>query len=163
MTATLPSADRERLLRAIPTLTAVSGTVDILYAMGMGLTRGAAPERVLQSVASGLLGAEAYTGGTATAALGLVLHFILMGLMASVFVIAATRLAWLTARPALAGIAYGLVTSATMNLVVIPLSAIGHLPNFTPRAIASTLFAHIVLVGLPFAFMTRRLLGKNRG
>ena len=45
-----------------------------------------------QSIASGLLGKAAYEGGSATAPLGLALHFFIAFVMALVYVLAARRL-----------------------------------------------------------------------
>jgi hypothetical protein len=56
----------------------IAGAIDITYALGFSASRGVAPTRILQSVASGLLGPSSFEGGTATAALGFVLHFVLM-------------------------------------------------------------------------------------
>ena len=52
----------------------IAGAIDISYAIIVNLPR-VAPARVLQSVASGLLGRAAYEGGAPTAWLGLFLHF----------------------------------------------------------------------------------------
>jgi hypothetical protein len=53
----------------------VAGTLDISYATGFSYWRsGTPPARILQSVASGLLGADAYQGGASTAALGVALQ-----------------------------------------------------------------------------------------
>jgi hypothetical protein len=61
----------------------VAGTFDITYACTFWyLKRGVLPKRVLQSVASGLLGDASFTGGGRTAALGLVLHFFIATSMA---------------------------------------------------------------------------------
>ncbi|MEO7167842.1 MAG: hypothetical protein ABI787_09650, partial [Spartobacteria bacterium] len=61
--------------RAILIGGAIAGILDITYAIGFSAWRGVAPLRLLQSVASGLLGAPAFEGGLPTAALGLFLHF----------------------------------------------------------------------------------------
>ena len=79
----------------------IAGLIDITYALGFSALRGVAPTRILQSVASGLLGSPAYQGGAATAALGLVLHFLLMWIIAALFYFASTRLRFLVARPVL--------------------------------------------------------------
>ena len=69
----------------------VAGAIDISYAIIANLAR-VAPEKVLQSVASGLLGRAAYQGGAATASLGLFLHFAMTIAMAAIFVAAARSL-----------------------------------------------------------------------
>ena len=79
--------------RTILLATAVAGTLDITDAcVYYGVTKGVAPERIFQSVASGLLGKAAYAGGATTVALGLFLHFAIMAAMAAVYVLASRRL-----------------------------------------------------------------------
>ncbi len=54
----------------------LAGALDITYAIVFNYVRsGVPPVRILQSVASGLLGRAAYSGGAGTAGLGLALHF----------------------------------------------------------------------------------------
>jgi uncharacterized membrane protein YagU involved in acid resistance len=134
----------------------IAGTLDILYATGFSAMRGVAPTRILQSVASGLLGAAAYEGGTATAVLGLVLHFLMALLIAAIFCFASRRLTLLVRRPVLWGAAYGFVVYAVMNLVVIPLSAFPTPLRFVPIVVATGLFVHMFLVGVPIALAARR-------
>jgi hypothetical protein len=95
---------------------------------------------------SGLLGLNAYTGGKATAALGLLLHFFIAFVMALVYVRAGRRLPVLIAQPALMGALYGLVLFVVMNFIVIPLSAMGyHSPSLW--GFWRALLPHVVLVG----------------
>ena len=70
----------------------IAGACDITYAIVFFGFRGVPAERILQSVASGLLGAKAFEGGTATAALGLLLHFSIALLLALIFYLASIRL-----------------------------------------------------------------------
>ena len=103
----------------------VAGTCDICYATGFSYLRsGVAPSRVLDFVASGALGADAYTGGTATAAIGLAFHY-LIALMFTAFFFAAARVQpALIRHPVISGMVYGLAIYMVMNFVVIPLSRI---------------------------------------
>jgi hypothetical protein len=59
-------------------------------------------------------------------------------------------------RPAVCGILYGLMTFAVMNLVVLPLSAIGHVPQFSPVSLTNGLLIHAFGVGLPTAVVVAR-------
>src|SRR5690606_27863107 len=63
----------------------VAATLDITYAISFSAWRGVPPTRLLQSVASGLLGSASYEGGTATAVLGLILHYLMALLIAAIF------------------------------------------------------------------------------
>ncbi len=135
--------------------TAVAGTLDILFAAIMTLINGREPAAMLRTVASGPFPGAADWGAPGSA-LGLVVHFVLMAIMASVFVVAARSRPELRERPVYWGILYGLITYVVMNLVVVPLR-FGNWPP-TPGGIATQLFAHIVLVGIPIALITARQL-----
>jgi hypothetical protein len=64
-------------LRAVLVGGSIAGALDILFALSFAAANGMAPERLLQTVASGLLGEDAYAGGAPTALLGLAAHFAL--------------------------------------------------------------------------------------
>src|SRR5262245_62109470 len=99
------------------------GVLDITAAFVTWGVRGVPPIRILQSIARGLLGSSAMTGGPPTAALGLILHFFIAFSAAAVYWIASRRLPVLTLRPLPFGILYGIVVYVVMYWVVIPLSA----------------------------------------
>ena len=140
--------------RTIAWATLVAGTLDILLATMLSLVRGGSPADMLRFVASGPF-PDATNMGTSGALLGLVTHFALMAIMAAVFVIAAQRLPALTAKPIQWGVIYGLVTYVVMNLIVVPLRFPAAWPP-KPIGIATQLFAHIVLVGIPIARIAAR-------
>jgi hypothetical protein len=139
---------------------AIAGALDISAACGFyGLTRGVSPVRILQSVASGLLGAASFTGGAPTAALGLCLHFFIATGAATVYYLASRRLDLLTRRPAIAGPLYGVGVYFFMQYVVLPLSAVAKRP-FSLSTTLTQLVIHILCVGLPIAFVVSRHSGQ---
>jgi uncharacterized membrane protein YagU involved in acid resistance len=133
----------------------VAGALDIVYACTFWAMRAdVPPRRILQSVAAGLLGPASFKGGTATAALGLALHFFIALCMAAAYAIAAVRWPVLALRPVACGAAYGLMLYATMNFVVVPLSAAA--PGARdPLWIGASIAAHVVLIGIPIALAAR--------
>jgi hypothetical protein len=134
--------------------TAVAGTLDMTEAcVYWGVTKGVAPERIFHSVASGLLGKAAFTGGAATAVLGLVAHFCIMAVMVACYVLASLRLPILTKRPIAVGLAYGFATYAVMNYIVLPLSQAKHGGPFVLSTFANNLGAHLFMVGVPLALI----------
>jgi hypothetical protein len=134
--------------------TLVAGTLDITDAcVYWAVTKGVSPERIFQSVASGLLGKAAFKGGAQTAALGLLLHFGIMAVMVAVYALASLRLPILTKRPVLMGVGYGLATYAVMNYVVLPLSQASHGGPFRLPVFVNGVLAHVLLVGLPIALI----------
>lgn len=136
----------------------IAGAIDISYAVGFSAYRGVAPMRILQSVASGLLGSPAYQGGAATAALGFVLHFLLMLIIAAIFYVASSRLRFLLARPVLWGASYGFLVYWVMNLVVLPLSAFPSTVKFVPVVVITSLIVHAFGIGVPIALASRAAL-----
>ena len=142
---------------AYPILTGglIAGALDITAAIVVYAFRGVSPVRILQSVASGLLGPAAFTGGAATATLGLALHFVIATTAAAVFYLASRRLPALVRQPTLWGALYGIGVWLVMNFVVLPLSAVRQQP-FNPEMAALMVLIHIVCVGLPIAYAVRR-------
>ena len=144
------------MTRTILFATAVSGTLDILFAMILTLLFGRQVDNMLRFVASGPF-PSAPDWGTAGAVLGLIVHFTLMAIMAAIFVLAARRFPDMLQAPLKWGVIYGLITYVAMNWVVVPLRFAAPLPP-KPLSIATQLFAHIVLVGIPFALIAARTL-----
>src|ERR1043165_5712947 len=135
------------LARPILIATLIAGTLDILAAIGLTLFYGRDPMTMLRYVGSGPF-PGATDMGTGGSILGLVVHFALMAIMVTIFVLAAARLRRLWQQPILWGFLYGLATYVVMNWIVVPLRFQTPLPPST-RAIITQLFCHIVLVGIP--------------
>lgn len=135
----------------------LAGVLDLIAALVLYGLRGAAPQRILQSIASGLLGRAAFEGGAATAALGTGLHFLIAFTAAAVYVAASRRIPLLVRRPVLCGLAYGVAVYLVMNWVVVPLT-IGRGP-FRPGLAATLVVIHMACVGLPIALAAARVAG----
>ena len=146
------------MLKPTTIATAISGTLDILFAMVLTIAFGRQVPDMLRYVASGPVPA-ATDMGAAGAVVGLIVHFALMAIMAAVFVVAARNWPILTDKPIQWGIVYGLITYVVMNWVVVPLRFDAPLPP-RPTAILSQLFAHIALVGIPIAMVAARGMRK---
>lgn len=151
------STGRSGALRAILCGGLLAGILDITAAIVTNrLLRGTAPIRILQSVASGLLGTDSYKGGMRTALLGTALHFVITFTAAAVYYAASRRLNFLVQRPIVWGSLFGIAVYWFMNLVVLPLSAFPHKITFAPTNLAIGLVVHILCVGLPIALSVRR-------
>jgi uncharacterized membrane protein YagU involved in acid resistance len=137
---------------------AVAGALDIVFAISFAAYNGVAPVRLLQTVASGLLGTAAFTGGLATAVLGLVLHFGLSLLWATIFLGLALLAPTLVRHPLMAGAGFGIAVFLAMRLVVLPLSAFPYPVTFKPLATTLDLVSHALLFGLPIALAVRKAL-----
>ena len=142
------------MLKPIAIATAVSGTLDILFAMILTIFFGREIGNMLRYVGSGPF-PQATEMGASGAILGLLVHFALMAIMAAVYVFAARRIPALVAKPIQWGVIYGLATYVAMNWLVVPVRFDTPLPP-SPLSMATQLFAHIVLVGIPIALIASR-------
>jgi hypothetical protein len=134
----------------------IAGTCDIVYACTFwAIKRQVSPQRILQSVASGLLGKAAFEGGAATAALGLFLHFFIATSMSVVYWLVARQWPLLRQRPVPCGVFYGILLYGIMNYIVVPLSAFGPTSK-DPLWIGLSIAVHMFLIGLPIALVTSR-------
>ena len=147
------------MLKPIALATLISGTLDILFAMILTVAFGRQVPNMLRYVASGPF-PSATDMGMSGAILGLLVHFALMAIMAAVFMLAVGHRPSLVANPWLAALVYGLITYVVMNWLVVPMRFDVPLPP-KPLSIATQLFAHIVLVGVPFALIARKYLGSG--
>lgn len=135
----------------------VAGVSDITYAILFWQLRNGVPAaRVLQSVASGVLGAAATKGGWPAAALGLGLHFFIAFAFAAFFYFVSRRVPVLVRHAAVAGVLYGAGIFALMNLVVVPMSAFPRKLTFPPSVLITGLLIHMFGIGLPIALACRR-------
>lgn len=132
----------------------VVAALDILYAIVFWHFRGAAPIRVFQGVAAGLLGRDAFEGGPPTAVLGGLLHVFNALVIVAIYHLASRRLTFLARRPVPWGMLYGVLVCLVMTYIVIPLSAS---PSGPPSmtVLAINLVSHAFLVGLPCALFAR--------
>lgn len=133
------------------------GTLDILDAFVFNGFRGISPSRILQFIASGVLGREAaFSGGAATAALGLLLHFFIAFVVVTLYVLASQRLPILARQPFVFGPLYGVLVHLAMHYVVVPLSAVTRSPGPTPAAsMINQYLIHALGVGLVTALFAR--------
>jgi len=100
----------------------VAGSLDLTAAFvtfGWGAPR---------AIAAGLLGMQALHGGTGTWMLGVLLHYLIAYLAATVYCVASRRLEFLRPYFLLCGMFYGIAVYLVMNLIVLPSAA------FTPLA-----------------------------
>jgi uncharacterized membrane protein YagU involved in acid resistance len=130
----------------------IVGVLDLAYAIVVYSPQH--PIRVPQTIASGVLGMKSYNGGAQSAALGVVLHFIIALGAACVYYVASRWLEILIQRPVLFGPIYGALVYLFMHFVVLPLSAApqGHAPLIYQ---VSEFVWHWFGVGLPIALSVR--------
>ena len=154
-----PSSVTARMkLRAVAaTLTAglIAAILDIIAAFLVYGRLGAPPERILQGIASGILGPSAFEGGSKTAVLGLALHFIIALGAATMFYTASRKLKFLTRHAVISGFLFGIVVYFFMQDVVLPLSAYQK-GAFSLSIMLVGVVVHMFCVGLPISLTIRR-------
>ncbi len=135
----------------------IAGVLDLTAAFVTWGLKGVNPIIIAQSVASGLLGKDAFHGGLATAALGVVLHFFIACSAAAIFYALSRPLTFLTQHAIHWGLIYGIAVYMVMYWVVTPLSAVPkstHPPSISSIAIA--VLTHMFCVGLPISLSVAR-------
>ncbi len=151
------SSPLSRIASAVLAGGLAAGVLDIVYAIVSVGMRGRSPQWVLQSVASGLLGSEAFNGGWASAMLGLAAHFLIATGAAGVFALAACCADVLRKHWVASGLMFGVGVYLVMNFVVLPLSAVPFRITYTWAVLAQGFVSHALLVGLPISAAVRRL------
>ena len=126
----------------------IVGVLDLIYAILVYSPH--RPILVPQTIAGGLLGAKSYQAGVASAALGIVLHFVISFGAATTYYLASRKLTFLTARAIPFGILYGAAVYLVMHLIVLPLSAAPHSKTRLIYAVPEFV-EHWFCVGLPIA------------
>lgn len=139
----------------------LTGVVDGLFSSILSVAAyQSTVSRLFQGVASVLLGAEALSGGTRTAAIGVLMHFGVAFGWSAVFLFLVVRSAWvrsILASPygvAKVALLYGPSVWMVMSLVVIPL--LTHRPPTIGVRWWIQLVGHAPFVGLPIVASSRR-------
>lgn len=145
-------------IRTIVIGTLVAGSLDIASAILLTLIDGRSVVRMLQAVASGPFGDAPFSWGTAGAATGLAIHFLIMAAMVAAFVQGTRRVPALLSCPFAAGAAYGLLLYLFMYWLVIPLRWPTERSILDVRSVLIPAGIHITLVGIPIALVTTRML-----
>jgi hypothetical protein len=128
---------------------ALAGALDLVFAVTLWRTQGVPAEIIPKSVASGLLGSDAFSGGPGIIVLGLTLHFAMTTAMSGIYAAAPV---WVRARPFVSGPLFGAAVWVTMTRIVVPLSAAPLAPPPVLIQLADAA-AHLLLVGLPIALL----------
>ncbi len=117
------------------------------------------PIKVLQSVAAGAFGKEAYNGGWQMALTGLGFHTFIALCFAFFYVWIYPAFSKIFSNPIIAGIIYGCFVWTVMNIGLLKI-VLGK--TLTPKYILPNLIILILMVGLPIALVTNRFYKKNQ-
>jgi hypothetical protein len=142
--------------RALVYATLAAGALDATDGVVFFGLHGLNPIQVLQYIASGLLGAQSFRGGLATAGVGVLVHFAIAFAVAAIYLLASRSLEALRRQWAIFGLVYGAAVWAVMNLVILPMTAV--VPShITTAALLNGVIGHALFVGLPIAFFGSKL------
>jgi hypothetical protein len=142
---------RSQALRTIVLAWLIVGVLDITSAFVIATLKGTGSVRMLQGIASGLVGPRSFDNGLVTAGLGLAIHFFIALVVVSVFFVASRKINFLTRQPFLSGLVYGIAVYLFMYWVVIRLV----FPNAHPSLSrdVTAVIIHMTLIGLPTALV----------
>lgn len=140
----------------------IAGTLDILAAIIVYavILEKATAAQILQGIASGIFGREAYAGGAAMAVTGLLFHYVIAMLFTVGYFLVSPYLPFLHKQPIVSGIGYGAIVWMIMNLVVLPISAYKQ----PPLRLGPSLLGMLILmlaIGIPVATMAARYFSRQ--
>lgn len=140
------------------------GSADLLFAMAWWAAQaGTPPVRIVQSIWAWVVGRDAaFAGGAFSAVAGAGLYYTLMATIVGTYHGLAREYRVLRERPALAGALYGAAWFVLVHIVVVPLFSAAPPRRFLPEWNLACLAAHMLLIGIPTAWMTRRWYGAER-
>ena len=162
--ATTSPTIRNPLLRLSVIGGLIIGTLHLIFQVGLvyGLILKSPFISSLQYLASGAIGNAAFTGGLATALLGLILEFVMTIIIAGVFIFSADRIPLLRRHVIIGSLLYGFGVFIVMNFIVLPLSAAPPLPDPPTWFFIEAILEHILLIGLPLGILVQRNANTNQ-
>jgi len=131
------------------------GVLDITCTLMLNRLKGVPPARLLQGIASGILGSKSFEGGNRMAALGLSIHFLIAFVAATTYFLASRQLGVLVEHAVFCGLLYGIAVHLFMSFIVLPLSRVQR--PFSISAFAAQWVIHMLFVGLPISLVVRYL------
>jgi uncharacterized membrane protein YagU involved in acid resistance len=132
----------------------VAGALDILaailvYSIIMEQT---SPSRILQSIASGVFGKAAYSGGGTMVLAGLLLHFLIAFIFAAFYYAIFPYLSFLRKQKLISGVLFGVFVWMVMNFGVLRIVFSGFtLPD--PQSALLGMSILMVAVGIPISYI----------
>lgn len=133
------------------------GTLDLVFACGYWrLLHGVPPTRIIQVIASGVLGRRSFDEGGASVLLGLFLQYAISFVMVWAYYAVSGWVPALIRRGIwIYGVLYGLWLYVAMNDIVVPLSAAMKGSTIASWVVGSILESAL-LIGPPIAWIARR-------
>jgi len=151
--------DKRSFFKALALCLLIAGTLDISDALIFYGLRGVPPLGLLRFIAACLVGVSALHGGLGMAALGLAIHYTITLFWSALFLLAATRIAFLTRYAIASGLLYGCLIYLIMNFVVLPLTRLPpRTHHLAPAVLINGVLALVLFMGLPIALIARHFM-----
>lgn len=151
---TLRSSRRALRVAWLPIGGYTVATLDMLVAMAYWAPHGVHPSRILQGIASWVLGPSAFMGGSATAVLGALFYGQLLWGVVALYHALAQRYPILLRHPFRCGAIYGALAYGVIFQVVAPLLTGVHGP-LGLEWVTTCVLTYSFLVGIPCALFSR--------
>lgn len=162
MTTQPITSRKQSLLSAILITGIIAGIADGLAAIiNFYISTGRGPAPIFKSIAGGLFGMEAFTGGTSMIIWGVFLHLSIAMLFTAFFFLIFPGLRLAGKNKFLVAIVYGLFVWLVMNQLVLPASRLPHITFKWDKAITGALIL-IVCIGLPVSLLANRYYRLHR-
>lgn len=139
----------------------IAGTLDIIAAMAnFFIATGKNPVRVLQFIASGVFGTDAFSDDPLMPIYGLIFHFCIATIWTALFFIAYPIAKVAAKHWILSGVVYALIVWGTMTRVVLPLSYVPQQPFEIDKALLAIAIL-IACIGLPISYSANRFYSRQ--
>jgi uncharacterized membrane protein YagU involved in acid resistance len=116
---------------------------------------------VLQYVASGVFGKEAFSGGTTMTIAGLIFHYIIALSFTTFYFIVFPYVPFLGKQKLAGGVLYGAFVWSVMNLVIVPLSNTNK-SALTWSGASLNIAILIVCIGLPISLLASKYYSSKK-
>ena len=142
--------------------TAIAGSLDITAASIQAyLSRDVTPDRLLKYIASGLFGADAYSGGIEYMVVGLFVHFLIVFACTVTYFFTYPTIRFLHISIWLSSFLVALVAWIVTTRVIIPVSQIQPAPFNTAKALIALVILY-VCIGLPITLIANTYYSRKR-
>ena len=149
--------NKPSLLKAVLLTGFVAGTLDMSGAIVVWsfVLQKITPLQILQGIASGVFGKEAFSGNLLIAASGVLFHYIIAFSFTILYFLLCPRIPFLRNQKVISGLLYGILAWAVMNYIVLPLSNV-HMSPFKWFNAFISISILMVCLGLPISILTNR-------
>lgn len=141
-----------KIIPAIVLIGGIAGTLDIAAAfINFYLSTGKNPMRVLEFIASGVFGKEAFAGNPMMPFYGLLFHYSIATWWAVLFYFLYLKINVLGKHWIISGTVYAVIVWMAMTRIVLPLSNVPQQPFVLTRALLAIVIL-IFCIGLPISY-----------